>query len=106
MLDTAHNSLDHHVAAGRGDTVAPVQYSSVTGSVRRWIYRQARDEVALVAGGLRRLGVGKGDRICSSTVRWLVLEVSPQRCMMLRQHGCGPLAYGASVDRSRAHRYP
>jgi propionyl-CoA synthetase len=35
----------------------------VTGTVRRFTYRELRDETARVAGGLRSLGVEKGDRV-------------------------------------------
>jgi propionyl-CoA synthetase len=62
-LNTAYNALDRHVEAGRGDVPALVYDSPVTDSLRRWTYREARDEVARVAGGLRRLGVDSGDRV-------------------------------------------
>jgi propionyl-CoA synthetase len=62
-LNTAHNALDRHVESGRGDALALVYDSPVTGSVRQWSYRELRDEVARVAGALRRLGVDRGDRV-------------------------------------------
>ena len=63
MLNTCHNAVDRHVAAGRGDQAALIYDSPVTGTVRRFTYRELRDETARVAGGLRSLGVEKGDRV-------------------------------------------
>ncbi len=62
-LNTAHNALDRHVAAGRGDRPALIWDSPVSGSQRTYTYRDLTDEVAMVAGLLRRLGVEKGDRV-------------------------------------------
>src|SRR6185503_3009646 len=42
---------------------ALVYDSPVTGTLRKYTYQQLRDEVALVAGALRGLGVVKGDRV-------------------------------------------
>jgi propionyl-CoA synthetase len=62
-LNTCFNALDRHVAAGRGGQAALVYDSPVTGSLRTYTYAELRDEVALFAGALRRLGVGRGDRV-------------------------------------------
>jgi propionyl-CoA synthetase len=62
-LNTCHNALDRHVRDGRGDQAALIHDSPVTGSVRTFTYRELRDEVALFAGALRRLGVERGDRV-------------------------------------------
>jgi propionyl-CoA synthetase len=62
-LNTCHNALDRHVLAGRGDQPALVYDSPVTGTVRRFTYRQLRQQVACCAGGLQSLGVEKGDRV-------------------------------------------
>jgi propionyl-CoA synthetase len=63
MLNTCSNALDLHVAAGRGDQLALVYDSPVTGTQRRFRYRELRDEVARFAGALRSLGVERGDRV-------------------------------------------
>ncbi len=63
MLNTCYNALDLHVTAGRGEQTALVHDSPVTGSVRRYSYRELLDEVARLAGALRTLGVEKGDRV-------------------------------------------
>jgi propionyl-CoA synthetase len=62
-LNTCFNALDRHVDAGRGDAPALIHDSPVTGACRTFSYRELRDQVALAAGALRRLGVGKGDRV-------------------------------------------
>ena len=62
-LNTCHNALDRHVAAGRGDQPALIHDSPVTGAVRTLTYGELRDEVAAFAGVLRGLGVDRGDRV-------------------------------------------
>jgi len=63
VLNTCYNAVDRHVEAGRGEQPAVIYDSPVTGTVRTYTYGQLRDEVALFAGALRRLGVGPGDRV-------------------------------------------
>jgi propionyl-CoA synthetase len=63
VLNTCHNALDHHVAAGRGEQPALVWDSAMTGAVARLTYRELRDEAARCAGALAALGVGRGDRV-------------------------------------------
>ena len=63
QLNTCFNALDRHVDAGRGEQAALIHDSPVTGAVRAYTYRVLRDEVAVFAGALRRLGVGPGDRV-------------------------------------------
>ncbi|MGE0718304.1 MAG: propionyl-CoA synthetase [Alphaproteobacteria bacterium] len=63
VLNTCWNALDRHVAAGHGERTALVWDSPVTGTIASWTYRALRDRVAVFAGALARLGVGKGDRV-------------------------------------------
>jgi propionyl-CoA synthetase len=62
-LNTAWNCIDRHVAGGRADQPALVYDSPVTGTIRRFTYRELQDEVARLAGALAGLGVGRGDRV-------------------------------------------
>jgi propionyl-CoA synthetase len=62
-LNTCWNAVDRHVAAGRGERVALIWDSPVTGQVRHFTYCELRDEVARLAGVLASLGVVKGDRV-------------------------------------------
>lgn len=62
-LNTCYNALDLQVESGRGEQVALIYDSPVTSTVRKYRYRELRDLVATVAGGISRLGVKKGDRV-------------------------------------------
>jgi acyl-coenzyme A synthetase/AMP-(fatty) acid ligase len=63
MLNTAYLALDYHVENGRGDQVALYYDSPVTQSKAQYTYRQMRDRVAQIAGGLKSLGVNRGDTV-------------------------------------------
>ncbi len=63
MLNTCYNALDFHVERGRGRQRALIYDSPLTGTLRTYTYAELRDDVALCAGALRRLGVVKGDRV-------------------------------------------
>ena len=62
-LNTCYNAVDRHVERGRGDQVAIIHDSPVTGSQRKITYRELRDQVALFAGALLDQGVRKGDTV-------------------------------------------
>jgi propionyl-CoA synthetase len=62
-LNTCYNAIDRHVEAGRGDQVAIIYDSPVTGQVRHITYAQFGDDVARFAGVLAGLGVSKGDTV-------------------------------------------
>ena len=62
-LNTCFNALDRHVSGGRADQAALIYDSPVTGTKASYTYRELRDRVARLAGGLRGLGVEKGDRV-------------------------------------------
>jgi propionyl-CoA synthetase len=62
-LNTCWNAVDRHVAAGRGERVALIWDSPVTGQIARFTYRELRDRVARFAGVLAGLGVKTGDRV-------------------------------------------
>jgi len=64
VVNTCYNALDRHVNAGLGDRMALIHDSPVTGNtVRKFTYRELRDEVAKFAGVLAAHGVGKGDTV-------------------------------------------
>lgn len=63
LMNTAYLALDYHVENGRADQVAMYFDSPVTQTKKQYTYRQMRDEVARVAGGLKELGVQKGDTV-------------------------------------------
>ncbi len=63
QLNTCHNAVDRHVAAGRGEQLAIIHDSPVTGTVRTLTFKELQDRVARFAGALRQQGVGYGDRV-------------------------------------------
>ena len=62
-LNTSHNCLDRHVAAGHGERIALIWDSAMEGRVVRFSYAALLGRVARVAGALAALGVGRGDRV-------------------------------------------
>ena len=63
MLNTCHNAVDRHVAAGRGEQAAIIYDSPVTDTRETITYAQLQDRVARFAGALRDQGVQQGDRV-------------------------------------------
>jgi len=62
-LNTCANAVDRHVMAGRGDHLAIIHDSAVTGEVTRLTYAELQDQVARFASVLRASGVAAGDRV-------------------------------------------
>ena len=62
-FNTCHNAVDRHVLAGHGDAAAVIYDSPVTGTSERITYSQLLERVSSLAGGLRSLGVQRGDRV-------------------------------------------
>ncbi|MBN8825790.1 MULTISPECIES: propionyl-CoA synthetase [unclassified Spirosoma] len=62
-LNTCYAAVDYHVENGRADQTALIYDSPVTNTVRRFTYTELRDEVAQLAGTLKRLGVQRGDTV-------------------------------------------
>lgn len=61
-MNTCYNAVDRHVESGRGDQVAVIYDSPVTGNIIEKItYLQLLDQVSKFAGALKELGLGKGD---------------------------------------------
>ena len=63
VLNTCFNALDRHVIRGRADEPALVFSSAYSGARRSYTYADLLQEVAQLGGGLRELGVGRGDRV-------------------------------------------
>ncbi len=62
-LNACHNAVDRHVESGRGEQAALLHVSAMTGTESTLSFRELRDRVATLAGALRALGVGQGDRV-------------------------------------------
>ena len=63
VLNTCYNALDLHIDRGRGKQRALVYDSPVTDTIKTFTFFELRDEVARMAGALRRQGITKGDRV-------------------------------------------
>ncbi len=63
QLNSCYNAVDRHVEAGRGDQVAIIHDSPMTGTTSRISYRELQERVARLAGALSARGVEKGDRV-------------------------------------------
>jgi len=61
-INASVNCLDRHVEAGLGDRVA-YYYEGEPGDRRSITYRALLDDVCRFANALRRLGIGRGDRV-------------------------------------------
>jgi acyl-coenzyme A synthetase/AMP-(fatty) acid ligase len=62
-MNTSHLALDVHVEQGRGEHLALIYDSPVTGVKKQYTYSELLHEVSLFAGVLKAQGVAKGDRI-------------------------------------------
>ena len=62
-MNTSYLALDYHVNNGRGDQLALIYDSPVTGKKATFTYSELLDKVATFAGVLRSLDVNKGDRV-------------------------------------------
>ena len=62
-VNTCHNALDRHVAAGRGDRTALIYDSPVTDTVQSFTYAELQGLAARFAGALSSRGVRRGDRV-------------------------------------------
>jgi propionyl-CoA synthetase len=63
MVNSCYNALDRHIEQGRGNQTALIYDSPVTGTIKRFSYRELLDEVARFAGVLVRQALQKGDRV-------------------------------------------
>ncbi|WP_299201790.1 AMP-binding protein [uncultured Tateyamaria sp.] len=63
QVNTCWNAVDRHVEAGRGDQVAIIYDSPITGAKSKTTYAELRRQVASLAGALAAKGVTVGDRV-------------------------------------------
>ncbi|MCB0663708.1 MAG: acetate--CoA ligase, partial [Saprospiraceae bacterium] len=62
-MNTCYLAVDRHVENGRGDQAAIIYDSPVTGTKTTITFKDLLEKVSKVAGGLKALGVEKGDRV-------------------------------------------
>ena len=63
VTNTCYNALDIHIDQGRGDKLALIYDSPITGNKKQFTYKELREKVSKFAGALRNQGVDKGDRV-------------------------------------------
>ncbi|MEM1276002.1 MAG: AMP-binding protein [Pseudomonadota bacterium] len=63
VCNTCWNAVDRHVAAGRGDQLAIIHDSAITGTQQKITYADLQARVARLAGALAARGIEKGDRV-------------------------------------------
>ncbi|XP_055377836.1 acyl-CoA synthetase short-chain family member 3, mitochondrial isoform X2 [Condylostylus longicornis] len=62
-LNACYNTIDRHILNGKGDKVALIHDSPLTNTIRHVTYNELYETTSRLAGGLRQLGVEKGDRV-------------------------------------------
>ena len=62
-VNTCYNAVDRHVENGRGDQLAIIYDSPITGKKDSITYAALQTQVASVAGALQAKGITKGDRV-------------------------------------------
>jgi len=63
VTNTCYNALDHHVEQGKGDKIALIYDSPITGSKAQFTFAQLKEKVSKFAGALDNLEIKKGDRV-------------------------------------------
>ena len=73
VTNTCYNAIDFHIDNGRGEKLAIIYDSPITGSAlicqtllnkkNFYIYNQLKEKVSLFAGALKKQGINKGDRV-------------------------------------------
>ncbi|XP_058821035.1 acyl-CoA synthetase short-chain family member 3, mitochondrial [Topomyia yanbarensis] len=63
QLNACYNALDRHILNNKGQKVALIHDSPMTNTVRHVTYNELYKKVSCLAGGLKKLGVSKGDRV-------------------------------------------
>jgi acetyl-CoA synthetase len=62
-INMSYLCIDKHIEDGFGDEVAIIYDSAVRQQVIKYTYKEVKSEVERLAGGLRSLGVDKGDTV-------------------------------------------
>jgi propionyl-CoA synthetase len=62
-INTCYNAVDRHVEAGKGDQVAIIYDSPITGSASKITFAELQEKTASLGGALQAQGITKGDRV-------------------------------------------
>jgi len=102
-LNTCHNAVDRHVAAGRGTDTALIYDSPVTGTIARYTFEQLRNEIARLAGALHALGVGRMQIYLQFEQVLTDAQLEVLRPLVRRRSQREPLAYVLGTAAFGAH---
>ena len=63
QINGCYNAVDVHVEQGRGNDIAIIYDSPVTGTKSTLSFAELRDRTAYLAGAMQARGIGYGDRV-------------------------------------------
>ena len=63
LVNGCYNAVDCHVEAGRGDDIAVIYDSPITGNQAKVTFSQLQDKIARLAGAMQQRGISYGDRV-------------------------------------------
>ena len=63
VTNTCYNALDLHIDEGRGNKLAIIYDSPITGTKKNITYNELKDKVSLFKAALKNQGINKGDRV-------------------------------------------
>ena len=63
ITNTCYNALDLHIEQGRGEKIALIYDSPITGNKSQFTFKELRSKVSIFAGALKAQGINKGDRV-------------------------------------------
>ena len=63
VTNTCYNALDYHIDQGRGEKIALIYDSPITGNKAKFTFNQLKAKVSKFAGALDSIGIKKGDRV-------------------------------------------
>ena len=61
VTNTCYNALDLHIAEGKGEKLAIIYDSPITGTKKKISYNELKNKVALFSGALKNQGINKRD---------------------------------------------
>ena len=68
ITNTCYNALDIHIDQGRGERIALIYDSPITGNKKKFTYNELKGKVSKFAGALKNQGVNKGDRVITTSI--------------------------------------
>ena len=63
VTNTCYNALDLHIDQGRGDKIALIYDSPITGNKKKFSFNELKEKVSKFSGALKNQGINKGDRV-------------------------------------------